>query len=75
MSKNLDEYDFAQIEAKFLKRWLTPNDLEEELGFSKSNQAKMRMVCNATIPFSKIGKYVRYDRVEINRWLEEHKIR
>jgi predicted DNA-binding transcriptional regulator AlpA len=30
---------------------------------------------NSKIPFSKIGgKYIRYDRFAIDKWLEEHKI-
>jgi len=58
------------------KRWLSPSDLEVEFGFSKSTQAKMRMVSScSTIPFSKIGKYIRYDRVAIDKWLEEHQVR
>ena len=57
------------------KRWLTPKELQNEFGFSVSSQAKMRMTSNSsTIPFSKIGKYIRYDRVEIDRWLENHQI-
>lgn len=59
------------------KRWLNPSELEAEYGFSKSSQSKMRMrKSNSTIPFSKIGrKYIRYDRVAIDKWLEEHSIR
>ena len=57
------------------KRWLTPSDLNEEFGFSVSSQAKMRMNSNSsTIPFSKIGKYIRYDRVEIDIWLESNRV-
>lgn len=57
------------------KRWLNPSELEVEYGFSKSSQAKMRMASNSsTLPFSKIGKYVRYDRVAIDKWLEEHQV-
>ena len=60
-----------------LKRWLTPEELEAEYGFSQSTQAKMRMANNSsTIPFSKIGgKYIRYDRVAIDKWLEDHVVR
>ena len=54
------------------KRWLTPNELEEEFLISKSSQGKLRM--NRRIPFSKVGKFIRYDRVEIDKWLEEHKV-
>lgn len=58
------------------KRWLTPNELEEEYGFSRSTQAKMRMsVSRCKIPFCKINsKYIRYDRAEIDQWIEKHKV-
>lgn len=58
------------------KRWLSPSELETEYGFSKSTQAKMRMANNSsTMPFSKIGgKYIRYDRIEIDKWLENHQV-
>ncbi|MBU9918150.1 MAG: hypothetical protein KTQ14_06595 [Fusobacteriaceae bacterium] len=58
------------------KRWLTPTELEEEYCFSKSVQAKMRMLSSKKkIPFSKIGsKFIRYDRIEIDKWLEIHKV-
>ena len=63
------------IENILQKRWLTPEDLKQEYGFSKSTQAKMRMASNSsTLPFSKIGKYIRYDRHAIDRWLEEHQV-
>ena len=58
------------------KRWLSPDDLEVIYDFSKSAQAKMRMASNSsTIPFSKIGgKYIRYDRIAIDKWLELHQV-
>lgn len=57
------------------KRWLSPAELEAEYGFSKSTQAKMRMASSSSsIPFSKIGKYVRYDRIAIDKWLENHQV-
>lgn len=76
MSVNLETIGFAEIYAKAGKRWLSPDDLANEYGFSKSTQAKMRMASNSsTIPFCKInGKYIRYDRIAIDKWLEEHKI-
>lgn len=58
-----------------INRWLTPSDLFNEYGFSKSSQSKMRMASNSsTIPFSKIGNYIRYDRIKIDKWLEDHQI-
>ena len=65
-----------EAQQSVLKRWLSPDNFEEEYGFSKSTQAKMRMTSNSsTIPFSKIGgKYIRYDRIEIDKWLEAHQV-
>lgn len=72
------EYDFLkskEVEKVVDKRWLDPSELEITYGFSKSTQAKMRMVSNGSnIPFSKIGKYIRYDRIAIDKWLEEHQV-
>ena len=75
MSINLDN-NFEELYEKLTKRWLTISDVVEEFGFSKSSQAKMRMAkSSSTIPFSKInGKYIRYDRILLDKWLEEHQI-
>ncbi len=54
------------------KEWLTPQDLEDEYAIKKQTQSKYRM--NRKIPFSKIGKFIRYSRTEINKWLEDNKI-
>ncbi|DAB34917.1 MAG TPA: DNA-binding protein [Sulfurospirillum sp. UBA12182] len=60
---------------KYKNRWLTPIELYELYGFSLSWQAKARMSANKIqIPFIKLGKFVRYDRQEIDKWLEEHKV-
>ena len=60
----------------FNKRWLNPDELAAEYGFSKSTQAKMRMTSSSsTLPYSKIGgKFIRYDRVAIDKWLEDHQV-
>ena len=48
--------------------WLTPLDLEREIGLKLSLQAKLRM--DKKIPYSKInGKTIRYSRTKINQWL------
>ena len=54
-----------------LKRWLTIEDVEREYGFSNNTQKRMRRL--KQIPFSKVGKKVRYDRLELDRWLEENR--
>jgi len=56
-----------------LKEWLTPRELEKEYSMSIGNQAKLRM--NKKIPHSKIGKYIRYNRDEINNWLKMHEVK
>lgn len=73
---NLEGINFTEVYAKLTKKWLSPNDLEAEYGFSKSTQAKMRMASsNSKIPYHKIGsKYIRYSREDIDVWIENHKV-
>lgn len=77
MLVSLETKELVGTYANTGKRWLSPDDLANEYGFSKSTQSKMRMASNSsTIPFSKInGKYIRYDRVAIDKWLEAHQVR
>ena len=58
------------------KRWLSSDDVAIILGVSKSTLSKMRMQSNSsTLPFSKIGgKIIRYDRLLVDKWLEEHQV-
>lgn len=55
-----------------MKRFLTPDELLEEYGFGKKWQDKMRS--KKLIPFIKLGGYVRYDRQELDRWIEKHSV-
>ena len=57
---------------KSQKLWLTPDELEVEFGILKSTQNKMRMA--KTLPFHKIGKYVRYHRPDINQMFLDAKV-
>ena len=54
------------------KEWLYPNELADEFRISTSTQAKMRMA--GSIPYHKIGKYVRYKRADINQWFDSAKV-
>lgn len=54
------------------KRWLTPKELKEAYSLGLSNQAKLRM--RKEIPFSKVGRVVLYDRIEIDKWLENNRV-
>ena len=75
MNVNLETVDNTELGMRYQNRWLSPDDLALEYGFSKSTQAKMRMASNSsTIPFSKIGKFIRYDRVAIDTWLMNHQV-
>ena len=55
------------------KLWLTPKELESEYSISVSTQAKWRM--DRKIPFSKVGKFIRYNREDINQWLKNNAIK
>ena len=52
--------------------WISPDQLEEEFDVKKSTQAKMRMA--GTLPYSKLGKFVRYNRAKINQMLEDSEV-
>ena len=54
------------------KEWLNSGELEAEFGILKSTQSKMRMA--RSLPYHKIGKYVRYKRVDINKMFEDAKV-
>ncbi len=54
------------------KEWLNADELEAEFGILKSTQAKMRMA--RTLPYHKIGKYVRYHRPDINKLFLDAKV-
>ena len=54
------------------KEWLDTEELEAEFGILKSTQAKMRMA--KTLPYHKIGKYVRYHRPDINQMFTDAKV-
>ncbi len=62
----------TQTEHSHQKRWLNPKELYEVYGFTESNQGKLRM--KRAIPFSKIGNYIRYDRIEIDKWIESNAV-
>ena len=56
-----------------IKEWLTPKEVNKEFGFSVSTLAKWRMN-NLHLSYSKIGKYVKYQRSVIVEFLEAHTI-
>ena len=48
-----------------MKEWLTPLELEQEFGIKVNTQNRMRMA--GRLPYSKVGKFVRYSRTRINQ--------
>ena len=56
-----------------LKEWLNPRDVKKEFGFSTSTLAKWRMN-NLNLPFSKMGKYIKYKRSDIEAFIENNKV-
>ena len=61
------------MQVKQQNRWLDPKQFAIDYGIAESTQAKMRMT--GELPHSKIGnKFIRYDRHEIDIWLETHKV-
>ena len=76
MSVSLEKVDYTSKDVKLEdKRWLTPLDLEELVGWSRSWQAKARMSSSKVkLPFKKVSKFVVYDRYQIDAFIEEHTI-
>ena len=59
--------------AKGQKEWLNPREVNKEFGFSTSTLAKWRMN-NLNLVFSKMGKYIRYKRSDIETFIESNKV-
>ena len=59
------------ITAPIQKDWLNPRDVLKEYGFSVSTLAKWRMD-NLHLPYSKIGKYIKYKRADIEAFLNDN---
>ncbi|MFA6788182.1 MAG: hypothetical protein WC149_04355 [Arcobacteraceae bacterium] len=53
------------------KEWLNPKEVKSEFGFSVSTLAKNRMDCKG-IRYSKIGKYIKYKRADIEAFLNDN---
>ena len=56
---------------EILKDWLNPKEVNKEFGLSVSTLAKWRME-NKFLPFSKIGKYIKYKRADIEAFLNDN---
>jgi len=76
MSVSLKKVNYTSKDVELQgKRWLTPIELEELIGWSRSWQSKARMSSSRVrLPHKKIGKFVIYDRYEIDAFIEEHTV-
>lgn len=53
------------------KEWLNPKEVNSDYGISVSTLAKWRMD-NKYLPFSKVGKYIKYKRADIEAFLNDN---
>ena len=59
------------IKAPIQREWINPNEVHQEFGFSVSTLAKWRMK-NIHLKFSKMGKYIKYKRSDIEAFLNSN---
>jgi len=53
--------------------WMNPQQTSKEYGFSISTLAKWRMD-NVNIPFSRIGKYIKYKRSDVEAFIVSSRV-
>ena len=53
------------------KEWLNPKEVYQDYGLSVSTLAKWRMN-NLHLPYSKVGKYIKYKRADIEAFLNDN---
>ncbi len=63
------------MSAMVRKNWLTPDDVanpEDDFAISKSTQARLRLA--KKIPYVKMGRQIRYERVKLVEWMQSHEV-
>lgn len=68
---NLQNVTMEVLTAPIQKQWLNPREVFNEYGFSISTLAKWRM-SNLYIPYSKMGKYIKYQRADIEAFIKSN---
>ena len=56
-----------------ISRWLTTTQAAAYLGCSKSTLEKDRVYRLLNIPFTRLGRTIRYDQQDLDRYLEARK--
>jgi len=59
------------IKTPIKREWLSPNEVSKEFGYSVSTLAKWR-IAKKHLKFSKMSKYIKYRRSDIEEFLETH---
>jgi len=54
-------------------RWLTPQQAADYLGCSRNFLDKNRVTRLHNIPFARLGRHIRYDRADLDAFLERSK--
>ena len=76
MSVSLEAVNYAEKYALLTKKFVTPRELEEMYGFSRSWLSKCRMQdSKIRLPYIKVGGHIRYSIEQVNQWLEDHQIK
>lgn len=55
------------------KEWLSPKEVSQEFGFLVDTLAHWRMK-DKKLAYSKIGKFVKYRRSDVNDFLEKNRV-
>lgn len=62
----------GSLETKLSKRKLTPEEAAEYLNISVRTLAKWRSIGSPSIPYSKIGRCIRYSQSDLEAYLAKH---
>lgn len=54
------------------KQWLSPQEVSREYGINMQSLARWRME-KLYLPFSKIGRFVKYNRDDVERFLKSNR--
>jgi hypothetical protein len=57
---------------KHIPEWLDPIGVHRVYGFSRGRQGFLRK--KRGMPHSRVGRYIRYDRFEVDKWLNLYKV-
>ena len=58
--------------SRYPERLLGVDEVADSLGVT--NRFVRRLVAERRIPFVKVGKFVRFDPAEVNRWIDRQRV-